>query len=187
MGPRVGMARLIPVFPAPASFPAYRGRQHQPSRTCLRQNRQVLDAEFWLLVEQIQSTTATPPRFPTRASSRLETCERLLSPIPHGGRPYTVQGRRVDAGERTEPLGPARRGDFAGPGPAQAGPHAGSLNGGKGMKCRSQCGGCGSTPAGDTGSANSSVYQQLRPQAETQRDRITGGSHRPEAERVSGP
>ena len=187
MGPRVGMARLIPVFPAPASFPAYGGRQHQPSRTCLRQNRQVLDAEFWLSFEKIQSTRPTPPRFPTRASSRLETCERLLSPIPHGGRPDTVQRRIVDAGEREEPPGPARRGDFAGPGPAQAGPHAGSLNGGKGMKCRSQCGGCGSTPAGDTGSANSSVYQQLRPQAETQRDRITGGSHRPQGERVSGP
>lgn len=135
MGPRVGMARVIPVFPAPASFPAYRGRQHQPSRTCLRQNRQVLDAEFWLLVEQIQSTTATPPRFPTRASSRLETCERLLSPIPHGGRPYTVQRRRVDAGEREEPLEPATRGAFTGTGPEQTGPRAGSLNGAKRTEC----------------------------------------------------
>ena len=32
-----------------------------------------------------------------------ETCRRMPSSIPHGGRPYTVQRRGVDAGEREEP------------------------------------------------------------------------------------
>lgn len=127
------------------------------------------------------------PPFAKRACSHLETREIVLSSTPHGGQPYTVQRRRVDAGEREEALGPARRGDFTGTGPELASPQSASLRDAKRMTCRPLCAGCRSTHAWDAGSANLSVCQQHRPQAGTRKDRTTGGSHRPEGERVSAP
>ena len=56
----------------------------------------------------------------------LRTCEILRSSITHGGRPYTVQRRGMDAGEREEPPELTTRGVLPGTGPEQTSPHAGS-------------------------------------------------------------
>ncbi len=40
---------------------------------------------------------------PDTGVPHFETCRRMPSSIPHGGRLYTVQRRGVDAGEREEP------------------------------------------------------------------------------------
>ena len=40
---------------------------------------------------------------PDMGVPHLQTCERMPSSIPHGGRLITVQRRGVDAGEREEP------------------------------------------------------------------------------------
>lgn len=128
----------------------------------------------------------------------LQTCEILHASLPLGGRPITVKRRGVDAGEREEPLEPARRGFFTGTGPEKAGPYAGSLNAAKRMECRPQRAGRRPAPAGGeplpaassatSGDANHAGHP-APPGAfidlEIQSDRTTGGPCRPEGGRVS--
>jgi len=106
MGPRVGMARVIPVFPAPARpggdvlAPPKAGKV---AREASREGRPVLYAAF----SGVNPTNAThygtrTSRFQTRASPTSRPVRYSPPPFRKEGS-CIVQRRRVDAGELKDP------------------------------------------------------------------------------------